>query len=543
MTAHVPSGRPTVLTVIAPGGQRSRTPVIETPFLVGRQSGNHLVLRDNRVSRVHARIANGSGGYWIEDANSRHGTFLNGRRITQAEKLFPGDTISFGVPDGYEVVFEQEEGGDLSRLVSQFASSGRAPGGGLVKLGALVEVARAVQGSLSVHEVLEAVVDAALTVTGCERGFLFLSAPAGLELRVARDNAGNTLSRDDLAIPSSTLQDALRSRRELFAMTVEAGRGHSIGVPLVKVRTGVSQETMHAALAESLGLLYLDARADLGEMTAGNQDILQTLALEASTVIENARLLEQERAKQRLDEELRIAREIQRTLLPASLPRDGWFRAAASSTPSLQVGGDYYDAIRSAPDAWVFLLADVSGKGVSSGLMASLLQGALLVAPHDAPGIERLLGRLDAYLYERAEGEKYATLFYACLHRDGEFLWCGCGHGQAAIVMPGGEIRALGSTALPIGMLGLGRFPVRSERLPAGAKVVVYSDGLTDAENPSGAGFGAHRVEDAIRAGAALDAKGLHDAIVAAVDAFSEGTPRMDDLTLFVAEYLPASAT
>jgi serine phosphatase RsbU (regulator of sigma subunit) len=299
----------------------------------------------------------------------------------------------------------------------------------------------------------------------------------------------------------------------------------------------VSTETVIGPLAETVGLIYVDSRFEVGEITAGNQEILQTLALEASTVIENARLLEEERAKKRMDEELRIARNIQRSLRPASLPRSGWFRVAASSDPSLQVGGDYYDVTRVSPECWVFVVADVSGKGVSSALLASLLQGALISAPGDPAGIERLLRRTNAYVYERAEGEKYATLFYGAMHSCGTLYYCAAGHGQTALLLPDGSVEDWGAASLPLGMLPEGEFPVATAHLAPGTKLVIYSDGLTDAENRSGESFGTKRVRGLFAAGGALDAPGLHRHILDAVGRFAGDAQQKDDLTVMVAEY------
>lgn len=553
-TSVVSIGQPPGFTVVTPGGQRSRTPLAASPFLIGRQSGNQLVLRDNRVSRVHARVTREGSDYFIEDAQSRHGTFVNGQQISQREKLFPGDSVTFGVPDGYQLIFEPEEERGINRLAEQVMTTSfqGGTGSGLVKLRALVEVARAVQASLSIEEVLESVVDGALSVAGSERGFLFLLQPSGLELRVARDSGGRTLQPDELHVSTRLIGRALRERRELLRMDFDplaadgGGLDHSLAgsqlrtvlcVPLVRSRPGNTTETVMGPLAETIGLIYLDSRLDIGDIGSANQEILQTLALEASTIIENARLLEQERAKKRLDEELRIAREIQRTLRPATLPREGWFRVAAASDSSLQVGGDYYDVTRATPDCWVFVVADVSGKGVSSALLASLLQGALIAAPHDTAGIAHLLARTNAYVYERAEGEKYATLFYGALHADGTLLHCSAGHGQIALIQPDGTVEEWGADSLPVGMLPVGEFPVSVTRLSPGSKLVVYSDGLTDAENPAGESFGSGRVRELLRSGAALGSDALLAHISSAVRAFEAGALQKDDLTVMVAEY------
>ena len=167
-------------------------------------------------------------------------------------------------------------------------------------------------------------------------------------------------------------------------------------IPLVQIRSGSSEETRITTNADAtVGLLYLDSRALPADLSAGNRELLQTLAMEASTILENARLIEEERGKQRMEDELQVAREIQQGLLPASLPSDGWFRASGSSQPSTQVGGDYFDVRQIRPDLWSAVVADVSGKGVSSALLAGLLQGVFLMAGSNPGDLEGTLSSLN----------------------------------------------------------------------------------------------------------------------------------------------------
>ena len=109
------------------------------------------------------------------------------------------------------------------------------------------------------------------------------------------------------------------------------------------------QDTIAQSLNDTVGVLYMDSRGSAADLSVGNREILQTLALEASTILENARLLEEERAKRHLEEELDVARTIQQGLLPSDLPTEGWFRASGSSIASRQVGGDYFDVRQTAP--------------------------------------------------------------------------------------------------------------------------------------------------------------------------------------------------
>ena len=123
------------------------------------------------------------------------------------------------------------------------------------------------------------------------------------------------------------------------------------------------------------------------DLSAGNRELLQTLAIEASTILENARLMEEERVKLRMESELKIAREIQQGLLPASLPSRMVSRRRISSPPR-QVGGDYFDVAPHLAHVWAAVVADVSGKGVSSALLAGLLQGAFLMTSGESGGLE-----------------------------------------------------------------------------------------------------------------------------------------------------------
>jgi serine phosphatase RsbU (regulator of sigma subunit)/pSer/pThr/pTyr-binding forkhead associated (FHA) protein len=530
------------LVVINPSGNQTRVSLCPLPFSIGRQADNHLVLRDNRASRNHARIVSENGEYFIEDLKSSNGVHVNGEVVSR-HKLSSGDRIEFGVQDSYALIFTIEEG-EINKLVNRFSDSQQVggTGGELSKLRALGEVARTLRNSLSTDDVLASVVDAALAVTGSERGVLLLRREEHLDIRVARDSSGQSLGHEDLNVPLDAIQKALRQRRSLLSMTLDPGTGQRsvVCVPLVHVRPRNSQETLIvSAIDETVGLIYLDSRQTAVDLSSGNSELLQTLALEASTVLENARLLEEERDKQRLEEEIGIARAIQESLLPRKLPTDGWFRAAGSSIPSHQVGGDYFDVKPMNPDCWSVTVTDVSGKGVSSALLAALLQGAFLASADGAGEIEQLMSRLNRFLNERTEGEKYATVFYCTLNRAGLLRWTNAGHCTPYLIRTTGEIKPLGSTGMPLGMLDMATYEVEEVQLGAGDKVVAYSDGLSEAENTEGNFFDVDRMKKVMLDHARSSCSALHADLMEAVDSFTEGAVQNDDITAVVIEYQP----
>src|SRR5262249_3099901 len=202
ITETNPGFPPASLLVLNPSGQRNRVGLDPLPFSIGRHADNDLVLRDNRVSRSHLRIFREDGHYVVEDLSSRHGTWVNGERIAR-HVLRNSDRIDFGVRDSYQLTFTIEPG-EFSRIVDRFAPTSHGSSEGqnnLAKLRSLMEVARALQNSLSTQEVLTAVVDAALAVTSCDRGFLLLRRPTDLEVAVARDKEGRALPPEDLRVP------------------------------------------------------------------------------------------------------------------------------------------------------------------------------------------------------------------------------------------------------------------------------------------------------------------------------------------------------
>src|SRR6266536_2636436 len=115
---------PASLIVVDPNGSRKRVPVDPIPFLIGRQPDNHLILRDSRVSRSHARIVVENGGYVLEDKGSRHGTFVNGRRVTR-KALENTDRVEFGAQDSYQLLFALD-GAELKRLMEQVGGGEQA---------------------------------------------------------------------------------------------------------------------------------------------------------------------------------------------------------------------------------------------------------------------------------------------------------------------------------------------------------------------------------------------------------------------------------
>lgn len=192
------------------------------------------------------------------------------------------------------------------------------------------------------------------------------------------------------------------------------------------------------------------------------------------------------------------------------------------------------------PDLFACVIADVSGKGVSAALLAALLQGAFAFASEAGAQIEDVMSRVNRFLYERAQGEKYATVVYCTVSRSGEVRWSNAGHPKPLLVRAGRDPQALDSTGLPIGMMDIAAYESKCIQLEPGDKIVLFSDGLTEASNAQGEFFEKRGFNQVLLDCASCGSKQLHEKLVQAVETFCDDEDHEDDdITTLVLEYQP----
>jgi len=542
--------KPPVLILVEPTGTRRDIHLLRTPFTLGRQSGNDIILHDLRISRQQAQIVQEGDRYFLEDLRSRHGTFLNGERTTRCE-LRHNDKIDFGLADSYSVIFCSEEAA-LDDFIKRVVPAAPAASRELYHLGLLLEVARVLHAGLVLEDVLAAVVDAALEVTHAERGVLLLRQDSGeLAPGVARDNQRRTLRSAGLEVSQSVLEQVKNTCREVMLSDEAAAEAlerqasiarlqlHTIlAMPLLSVPAVATLDTtVLRAPAELLGILYLDSRQVTG-LSELDREVVRSLAREAGTVIENARLFAAAREKEKLEGQLAVAREIQRGLLPKQLPAGGYFEVAGINLTSEAVGGDVFDVIPLPEDRYGFVLADVVGKGISGALLAATLQGvAASIAAFDLPP-EAIAARINRYLVERTAEDKFATWFFGVLSPDGKFRYVNAAHPAPLWLRSSGEVAPLPTSNLPLGLFTDVEFASDRVQLQPGDSLVLFSDGLTEAADPDGQLFGDEQVHSMLPGLRALPLELMQEAILQRVGEFVRGASQADDLTLLILRYL-----
>ncbi|MBI4466299.1 MAG: SpoIIE family protein phosphatase [Acidobacteria bacterium] len=529
------------LVLIDPSGARTQVPIGKTPFTIGRLSDNDLPLRDSRISRHHAAIVLENGHYAVQDQNSRHGTFVNGERVETVRPLRNNDRIEFGVPGSYVLLFVSEEE-SLARLLERVDTPAPAAGTTsreLRNLNLLLEVGRSLQAGLALEDVLATVVDACLKVTGTQRGFLFLRNERGeLTLEVGRDHQKRSLGPGDFQGSPAFVEEIVRGSQDIVITNPRGEPRAVIGLALPRLPHVASLETtLTEYLPEALGVIYLDTQLSSQVFSESDKQVLRSLAMEAVGVIENARLFTAARDKERLEHELAIARDIQQALLPKRFRRHPGFQVAGINIPSQQVGGDYYDLVEIPGQRYAFVVADVSGKGISAALLTSMLQGALAAMLELGQPVGAVARQLNRYLCQRSEMNRFATFFFAVLAPGGRLEYINAGHVPPLFLPAGGDARVLRAESLPLGLFEEGEFAAQVLGLQPGDTLVLYTDGFIDATNPRGETYGLERLKKAVARFSSRPAEELAQAVLGDVREFARETPPEDDMTLLVVRY------
>ncbi len=544
------------LVVIDPSGSRRDVAISAFPFRIGRQAGNELTLRDSRVSRQQAQITEVNGTMVLEDMGSSHGTFVNGEKILRHE-LKASDQIDFGVPDSYRVIYVGE-GATIDELVERIEAPAPAQAGAreLHHLSVLLDVARSLSSGLSLEDILASVVDAAISITHTERGVLLLTNAAGkLEMAVARNAQRGTLRPEDIQVSQGVLKRVAASRRELVvgdAMAdgpdgdrVDHGQSMTrlelhtvVAIPIDKKPVIEAVDvTVAARQSDLLGILYLDSRAPSSTFSALDREVVRTLAHEAATLIDNARLFAAARLKARLDHDIEIASKIQQGLLPKELPNLPDVAVSGSTLACYSVGGDCFDVIGLDGGRHGFFVGDISGKGIPAALLATLLQGIFFTtASMDIP-LTAVFSRVNRYLAERAGGDRYATVFYGVLDPEGKFEYVNAGHVPPLIKRRSGAIERLDVASFPVGMFPEAEYESASAKLEKGDYLVIYTDGVSEAVNVKAEMFEEDRLRHLLENFQGQTVEQLAEIIREGVKTFTEGAPQSDDITILVVQY------
>ncbi|HEX5473734.1 MAG TPA: SpoIIE family protein phosphatase [Vicinamibacterales bacterium] len=522
---------------------RRIVPVDKALFGIGRRETNDLRLAGSEVSRDHAEIDLRDNQFIIRDRSSRYGTYVNGEAVTE-KPLAHGDRIRLGRTGGAEMVFLLADSAPAQDRATTTAI------GDLRQIAALLDGLRALGSGRVLDDVLALVLDSAIEVSGAERGFIMLAGPDGaLEFKLARGRGRLTLSGNTFATSRKIPEEVFRTGEPRIVAdlldgelanvhmgTVALGIRNVLCVPLRLVR--YLDKADAPAEERRIGVLYLDSREKGLLMSTSTRGALETLATEAAVAIENARLYRETMEKARMEQEMRIAAEIQQALLPKAGRVGPYFRAAAASLPCRSIGGDFFDYVDLPDASFGFALGDVAGKGPPAALLSAMMQGIFAAQAASNDGPAQTIARVNLALYRRGIESRFVTLMYGSLRANGELTYCNAGHNPPLVVgSRPGSVRRLETGGPIVGLFEAAAFQEETITLAPGDWLIVFSDGVSEAMSASGEEYGEARLLESVEAHVGVEPPEMLQAIFSDVRAFTKGAAQSDDITALVLRF------
>src|SRR5438034_1736317 len=285
---------------------------------------------------------------------------------------------------------------------------------------------------------------------------------------------------------------------------------------------------------EVIGVFDLESD-DLNAYSNDDLEVLMLLASQVAIIIEKVMLHDQLIEKQRLETQLEVARQVQLELLPARDPELAGFDISAYNFPTEEVSGDYYDWVRIYDDQIGIVIADVSGKGVPAALLMAFLRASLRAATHIGYAPHISMSKVNYLLWESIERNQFVTAFYGILDATNRTLaYSNAGHSPALLMKADGTTRFEERGGVPLGMFRDSRYYEYFETIEPGQMLVLYTDGVTEAMNPSGEEYGGQRLVAAALRGRNLSARVLIEFIHRHVVGWTGGLGAHDDVTFFI---------
>jgi phosphoserine phosphatase RsbU/P len=529
-------------------GEFQSWPLDRARLAIGRASKNDIQLADATISKEHAEVLVENGKTRIRDLGSRNGTRVNGADAKSGLAIQPGDRVEIGhlalsisvdAPSRPLALNDRTVLGSSHRIHldhvlerrSQNSTSARA----IVHL--LAEAGQVLVLPRPLKETCEQILEIAAKAVPASRYVVLLGSSkpdVDPEQIAARMAEGTT---DKPLILSRSIMRAVIDECSSVLTADAASDARFAG------QESIIAQAVHSAMAvplfdneRVLGLIYVDRQDRSGPFSHEQLELLTLLANMAAVKIRNAQLLEGERATQQMAQQLETAAAIQRGLLPGAPPSvDGWeFDAFLESCYA--VGGDLYDFHRHPDGRLVFLVGDVSGKGLGAALLMSSLMSAARVLYPTCENIAELANQMSAAVFRSSDPGRFVTGVVGVLDTgSGSLRYVNAGHPPPCLVSRGGEITSLEATGVPFGVLPAFKYEAGETVVAPGDLLAVFSDGIPEAQRGDEF-FDDARVHEALREAAkAPNLAAARRGIVERVDAFSSGSGRSDDLTLFLA--------
>jgi serine phosphatase RsbU (regulator of sigma subunit) len=532
------------------GGSR-RFPLSADRFTIGRSRENTVSLPDTWLSRHHAEVVYEGDAYVLRDLGSKNGTLLNEVPVEGPQILREGDSIRLGdhllvFSEGIEEDQPEPEGTRVfsAKELSGVTASASGDSKDAIRqarlLKTLIDAVETLIGHTSLPELFENILRLLFEAVPAERAAILLleGDPPVPVVKASKARGGPPIERMSRSIARKVLTDKVSLL--LPNLLEDAAFRTQDSILSTGIRSALCAPLWFAAggKEEVIGLVYLDCLQRSHSFTEDDVRILTPLANVAAAKIENARLLEESLEKRRMEQDMRMAAEIQRSLLPGRPPSVPGYGLAGSNTPCRAVGGDYYDFSPQGGDL-VLALGDVSGKGTSAALLMTVLRAAVR-AHWELPSMAEAMKGINKTVCQNSPENKYVTFFMARLDlQSGRLHYVNAGH-NPPLLLRGPKAEALEEGGTVLGMFEEAAYTEGEATLIPGDTLLIFSDGVTETFDPQGGEFGESGLLDVCVGAQGLDAEKLQAKILSSLDVFAQGAKPPDDRTLIVLQRLQA---
>jgi serine phosphatase RsbU (regulator of sigma subunit) len=448
---------------------------------------------------------------------SSNGALVNQEQLSEPRELHPGDVITAA---GLRILFEHDpdeeperadttgqvvfetSGAEHFEMTTQFArldkimeSGAKAAIGKDAKARrwtspamALLRAGRELGSPRPLEELFDVILDLAMEAAGAARGVLLtLDDDDELKPRARRGK--------DFRISKRVRDQVIRERMSLIIQD-------ALVDPRWKEQHSIISQGIRSLMAAPLqtddrviGMLYLDS-GETSEFTTEDLELITVMANIAAVRIEHARLALVERRRELLEKELAQAADIQMGCIPERAPMVPGYELAGATAPCRTVGGDYFDYVQCSDGKLVFLIADVAGKGMPAALLVMNLQARIQALAEASDDLGRTIGRLNRMIKDVCPSNRFITCFLAVLDpATGAMQWANAGHEPCLVLRRRGAIDRLGAGGPPLGVFRDFVYPAETVTIEPGDRLLLVTDGVTEARNPSGEDFGTERVE------------------------------------------------
>jgi sigma-B regulation protein RsbU (phosphoserine phosphatase) len=523
-------------------------------FVIGRKPECDVYIPDKTVSRQHAALEmrDNDQGFFLEDLGSHNGTTVNGKQIGASIAVKPGDTITFGqaefkiaddkVTDVTTTRPTATKLSDIDPSKSVYLSIDEA----LKPLPAKVtdlpdvfptlsEMARMLVLHEPQEEMLERSLKLVAKVIPAERLAVLTTGQDDEQIYVAARLLPGGKDPGDFTLSQTIVNDILEKKSSVLVGDPESDERYAQQQSIIMSDLKSAMAVPLFDEGRVLGILYADTTNPLHQY---NDDYLRLFATFGNIIasrLTNYTLLQEREEKHLIEAELRRAAGIQKKLLVEATPVFEGYCIHAFQEQSRMVGGDLYDMIQLTDGRFLFLVGDVSGKGMGAALlMSNVLASFRILYGSQQFDISRAVSRVSSQLFQSSNPGDFATLFVGLIDPTDHMLtFVNAGHNPPYLISPDGDVRELEASGFMIGAFDYGEWVAHQVSLKPGDVVVVFTDGVTEAEGKEGQ-FGEDRLKEVITTRRNESPADICGALMHKIEDFVQDEPQSDDITMLL---------